>query len=201
MNGRSVSWRSERHFDLLKTLIEAEPEIVSYEVLRNGVWRGKQIEPHTIAQTVKNLRERLGVYQDCIRNQPGKGYHFDRPRSASGHLELEIATMLEVAIVEWTRRTGVSLLRALRLFRQVVELDPSCAQAHLGVAACITMGCHVGFAVLPMTELSEARSSAEAALSLAEENRTKAAALCQVASSASCMTGISKRRRICSARR
>ena len=56
LNGRSVSWRSERHFDLLKALIEAEPEIVSYKTLRERVWRGKEIEPQTIAQTVKNLR-------------------------------------------------------------------------------------------------------------------------------------------------
>jgi tetratricopeptide (TPR) repeat protein len=94
---------------------------------------------------------------------------------------LEILTLLKVATDEWNRRTGASLLRGLQLFRRVVDVDPECVDGHLGVAACVTMGCHIGFAVLPKTELSNARRAADKALSLSKKNHHKAAALCQKA--------------------
>ena len=75
----------------------------------------------------------------------------------------------------------MSLLRALKLFQRVVELDPTCARGHLGVATCLIMGCHVGFAVVPMTELPAAMRAAKTALSLAKETKAKAAAICHAA--------------------
>jgi tetratricopeptide (TPR) repeat protein len=183
-NERVVSWRSTRHFELLRVLIDGEPDVVLYEELRQRVWNGKEVEPQTIAQTVKDLRGRLGLYSDCIRNQPGKGYYFDRPPYGApqgGDPPLEVVTLLKVATDEWNRRTSVSLLRALKLFRRVVELDPGCVRGHLGVATCITLGCHVGFAVVPMGELAEARKAADVSLSLARDNSSRAAAMCQMA--------------------
>jgi DNA-binding winged helix-turn-helix (wHTH) protein/Flp pilus assembly protein TadD len=179
-----VSWRSARHFELLRVLIDAEPDVVLYEELRKRVWDGKEIEPQTIAQTIKDLRERLGLYADCIRNQPGKGYYFDRPPSGvlqASDPPLEIVTLLKVATDEWNRRTSVSLLRALKLFRRVVEIDPDCVPGHIGVATCITLGCHIGFAVVAMTELAEARTAVETALTLARDDPSRAAAMSQMA--------------------
>ena len=179
-----MSWRSARHFELLKTLIDSEPEVVTYGALRERVWHGKEIEPQTIIQTVKDLRGRLGTYADCIRNQPGKGYYFDRPPSGvfqDGNLPLEVLTLLRVAADEWDRRTGESLLRALTLYRRVVETDPACVEGLLGMAVCVTMGCHVGFAVVPRADLHIARKAADRALALAKNNRERAAALCQIA--------------------
>jgi len=183
-NGRALSWRSGRHFNLLRVLIDHEPEVVNYEELRRRVWDGKEIQPQTIAQTVKDLRERLGIYADCIRNQPGKGYYFDRPPSGyltEETLPLQIVTLLRVANDEWNRRTGACVVRALTLFQRVVELEPRCVEGHVGIAACVTIGCHVGFAVLPMSALGQAREAAERALSLAKDPCQKAAALCQIA--------------------
>lgn len=183
-DGRAVSWRSQRQFDLLRVLIEAEPDVVAYDELKVRVWGGKEVLPQTIKQTIKNLRGHLGAYDDCVRNQPGEGYYFNRPPSAVvGHsnLPLEIRTLLKVATEEWNRRTGASLLRGLKLFRQAVELDPNCVEGLLGVAACITMGCHVGFAVVPREELQEARNASDKALSLATGNRQTATTLCQIA--------------------
>jgi DNA-binding winged helix-turn-helix (wHTH) protein/Tfp pilus assembly protein PilF len=183
-NERALSWRSGRHFELLRALIDHEPAVVDYEELRRRVWDGKEIQPQTIAQTVKDLRSRLGIYADCIRNQPGKGYYFDRPPSGfltEGNLPLGTLTLLKVASDEWNRRTGASVLRALALFRRVVELESGCVEGHVGVAACVTIGCHVGFAVLPPAALCEAREAADRALSLAKDKRQKASALCQIA--------------------
>lgn len=183
-NGRVVSWRSSRHFDLLRVLIDAEPDVVPYDALRQRVWNGKEIEPQTIAQTVKDLRERLGMYADCVRNQPGHGYYFDRPpywRVEDGAQPLELLTLIKVGTDEWNRRTGASLLRGLDLFRRGAALDPACVDAQLGIASCVTMGCHVGFAVLERQALAEARRAINSALAIAKNNRHRAAALCQKA--------------------
>ncbi|MEM6708708.1 MAG: winged helix-turn-helix domain-containing protein, partial [Pseudomonadota bacterium] len=64
-------------YDLLLTLVDAAPGLVTYETLAERVWRGRAVTPETIAQRAKLLREALSDsarnprYVELIR---GKGY-------------------------------------------------------------------------------------------------------------------------------
>lgn len=179
-NGEPVRWWSRRRFELLKTLIDAGGEVVSYASLIEDIWRSGDVLIHTIVQTANDLRRCLGAYGDCIENQHGIGYRFRRPPKhprtiASANLDLQTLTLYSLAVEEFGRRSRQSLVRALTYFRAVVERHPQFVPAVLGIADCLTLLGHGGFPVFRPTDiLPETRATAAKVLELATDPQMKA---------------------------
>ena len=124
----------------------------------------------SIRTTLSKLKYILGPADPVVRNVRHHGYRFDLndhpPRPSL--LPRGIVMRLQEADDAFRRRTGASVRQALKLYREAIDLDPQCIRGHLGVAACITVGCHVGFAIFsPAKHLAEAYRAGKAAFSLA----------------------------------
>lgn len=177
------SW-SQRHFEVLKLLMNAGGEVVAYETLIAAVWgANSDITHHGVGKTVRDLRRRLADHGQWIQNHFGHGYSLAPPRSsarmapASSELDLDALTQYAMAQEEFRRRSTESLQRSLGHFRAVIEQYPRFASAHLGVANCLILLGHGGFPVFAAREiLPHARSSIERVLELSNDAETLAAA-------------------------
>jgi tetratricopeptide (TPR) repeat protein len=167
-----VSWRSRVYFELLKTLIEAQGSVVSYLELETKVWSRPQTRHH-ICETVRIIKNKLEICSDYIKNQPGEGYYWDPPSDlpvldANSELELRVSRLRTIARQDWMRRTRSSVRRALDRFRELAELQPNAADAHLGIAECLLLLAHIGFQVFDTrATLPVMRREARHALKLA----------------------------------
>jgi tetratricopeptide (TPR) repeat protein len=184
-DGRLHRWRSKTAFPLLKMLIEAEPGIVTFDELLAEVWPSKELRRpyHTVGEGIRLLKACIPGYADHIKNHVGMGYSFDRaPKrpvfEIGTETELQAARLYAIANSEWTRRTTESVQRALDLFRKLADLQPKNPKAQLGIAQCLFLLGHVGFAVFPAREvMPKARAATEKAAKLAQDDHTRAAAL------------------------
>ncbi len=181
-DGQPVRWWSSRQFELLKMLIEANGEVVSYDTLATTVWAGTDVQPHTINETAHNLSRNLVEYGDCIQNQFGIGFCFRRPPTApSGpgavDLDLDSQTLYSVGVEDWNRRTESSLQRAVANSRLLLARRPDFVPALVMLADCLSLLAHAGFPVLRPTEvLPEVRSVVAKALKLARGPEAKSEA-------------------------
>jgi DNA-binding winged helix-turn-helix (wHTH) protein len=182
-NDRLHCWRSKIHFLLLKTLIDAEPEVVTFDQFLTDVWPGKDRTHHNVGEHMRGLKGCIVGCADHIKNHPGIGYSFDRaPKrplfEPGAGVDLQAARLFTVAHAEWTRRTRDSVGRALDLFQELADLQLNNPLAHLGMAECLALLGHVGFGVFPTREaIPKARAAVNRALSLATDDTTRAAVL------------------------
>jgi len=182
--GRPMRWRSRRRFDFLKVLLEAEGHVVTSDILATEVWRDRpDVQPHTINKSANDLKHLLGIYGDCIQNQPGIGFYFQPPAEKKilapvPELDLDAMGLYGRALTEWNKRTLCSLQRALRDFREILKQNPKFVHALLGLVDCLTLLSHAGFPVLKAARtVRETMSAAKRALELAPDGETRAAAL------------------------
>jgi len=181
-NGRLIRSWSPRRFELLKILIEADGAVISYDDLIIRAWGNSNVTFHTITKTANDLKRCLGEYADCVQNQHGVGYFFQRPPTqvsvrVNANLDLDAITEYGLGLEELNRRTESSLQRALVRFRGVATDYPEFVPALLGVADCLTLLGHAGFPVFsPAQVLPEARATVERAIELAADSETRAAA-------------------------
>src|ERR1700732_2597554 len=69
-------------FELLRTLVEAAPNIVSNDELSRAVWHGVIVGPETVTQRVKLVRDALGDDPEApryIAGLRGQGYRILQP--------------------------------------------------------------------------------------------------------------------------
>jgi len=187
-NERLHCWRSKLHFSLLKLLIDSEPTVVTFDRFLEEVWPGQDRTMHNVGENIRLLKLCIKGCSDHIKTHPGVGYSFERapkhPRFEQGTpIEFQAAKLYAVAHAEWMRRTRDSVRRALDLFRELRDLQPANARAHLGVAESLFLLSHVGFGVLSAQKaIPEARKALEGALEFAgQDAATRAAALSAMA--------------------
>ena len=144
-------------FDLLQTLAEASPSMVSYDVLAERVWQGRPVSPETIAQRAKMLRDALSDdarsprYLELVR---GQGY---RLVADAEQLTNEFSTERSRSKVVWT----VAALASIALF--FVLVTPFEGEYEDGDDAMPSV------AVLPFADMSKAGDQQYLADGVAEE--------------------------------
>jgi len=96
-------------FDLLLHLVRNAPRVVGREELLEKVWRGAVVEPHTLKQRVKLLRQSLGDDPRCpryIATIRGSGYRLvPRPVSIVTDWSYRLTRRL-LHILEFAGRAG-----------------------------------------------------------------------------------------------
>ena len=178
--GRAIT-RSRRRFAVLKALLDARGQVVSFDDLIDRAFDANDdLERHTVVKTVNDLRQELEEFGDCIQNDYNVGYYFRPPADAKAipnGIDLETWTEYRVGLDEWSRRTEGSLQRGLAHFRRVITRCPDFAPGYIWAAECLCLLGHVGLQVFPAAEvMAEARAHASKALSAAADNETLAAA-------------------------
>src|SRR5665213_472398 len=183
-DGEPIPGWGKRRFRLLKALMDAGGDTVSYDQLIERVWGDSDVTLHTIIQTANDLKRALEEFSDCVQNIPGVGYSFRKPLSRNTNtpnpegLDLETLTRHAVGLDESRLRTEASLRRALEHFRYVTEQCPQVVDALLAKADCLIVLGHTGYqAFSPVQILEEAYGAARAALKLALNDKALAAAL------------------------
>jgi DNA-binding response OmpR family regulator len=63
----------------LKLLISKKGEIVDYTIIKDVVWKGKNMSIFTMRNIVNKIRQK--TYYEIIRNHSNKGYIIDNPKS------------------------------------------------------------------------------------------------------------------------
>ena len=59
----------------LKLLISKRTEIVDYDMIKDVVWRGKDMSIYTMRNIVNKIRQK--TYYEIIKNHSNKGYTID----------------------------------------------------------------------------------------------------------------------------
>jgi adenylate cyclase len=146
-------------YQLLLTLVQAAPDVVSHDELVRSVWDGRAVSPETISQRVKLLRDALG-------DDPANPRYVEGVRGHGYRLlpSVEASSNGAVAATRAKRLTRAGTALALLLVAAVVAwivMTPSATTraAREGTA----------IAVLPFVDLSEARDQQYLADGLAEE--------------------------------
>lgn len=64
---------------LLKLLIDKKGDIVNYDMIKDVVWKGKEMSIYTMRNIVNKIRQK--TYYDIIRNHSNKGYTIDNHKN------------------------------------------------------------------------------------------------------------------------
>ena len=157
----------------LALLVNAEGRVVTREELRRALWQsGTFVDfDRAINKAVNQLRQLLGDNAErprFIQTVPKSGYRFVAP-VARGPLRPtqnpQVSESLLKARHFWNQRTGEGVARSVEYFRQVIEQDPTCADAWAGLAQSrATLGV-LGLQP-PHEAFRSARAAAERALAL-----------------------------------
>lgn len=76
LNGKSLDLR-RKEYELLVLLLQNKGRLVTKEFITEALWKGESIvTSNTLSVHLKNLREQLGPYRDCIETLVGEGYRF-----------------------------------------------------------------------------------------------------------------------------
>jgi DNA-binding winged helix-turn-helix (wHTH) protein len=63
---------------VLAVLVKDKDKLLPYAELKEKAWGADtRVEPHTLSETVLDVRKVLGEYKVCIENKPKRGYRFD----------------------------------------------------------------------------------------------------------------------------
>ena len=124
-------------FDLLVTLVEGAPSVITHDALATQVWKKRLVTPETIVQRVKLLRRALGddasapQYIEVVR---GQGYRLiptveriaEAPAPSIADLALAHAARprLQTALVGREQELGV--LRQARALTESKDPGASC---------------------------------------------------------------------------
>jgi len=128
-DGVSLELRPQA-FRALKVLIDNRGQLVEYPQLIREAWAGLQVSKHTVAVTVNEVKDALGVYGSWITCRPKLGYLLEVPESNDfirrGWHFLNLYT-----------RAGFE--NGLRCFQQAAEKDSADFRAFAGVASAYLM--------------------------------------------------------------
>ena len=112
-------------FDLLLSLVESAPDLVTYDELAEQVWQGRPVTPETITQRAKMLRDALSEdaaeprYLESIR---GRGYRLIADVES---LSAETTRKPARRVIYFLAITAVALLAALYLAARLPDEDPT----------------------------------------------------------------------------
>jgi len=143
-------------YQLLLTLVEAAPNVVTHDELARSIWGGRPVTPETISQRVKLLRDALSDdphdprYIELVR---GQGYRL-LPRVEM--LPQESAASGRTTRLAWVGAAAIALFVAVAVVFWIVRATPAVGQGS-------------SIAVLPFADLSPAGDQQYLADGMAEE--------------------------------
>ena len=73
-NNGAISF-TKFEFDLLKLLLDHHSEIISYEEIKEKVWKEKKMSIFTMRNVVNKIRNK--TYYEIIKNNSSSGYQID----------------------------------------------------------------------------------------------------------------------------
>lgn len=177
LRGSSEIHLSRLSFALLRTLIEAAPNVVSNEQLAHAVWQGVVVNPETVTQRVKVLRDALGdnpAAPRYIAGLRGQGYRLvpavialsDNPTPSTSGVPggRPHTTRPRIAAIALS---AVAIILGAGVLVSTVPGWLSPSQAPVPPAS--TAPPIHSIAVLPFLDLSEAHNDAYLADGIAEE--------------------------------
>jgi DNA-binding winged helix-turn-helix (wHTH) protein/Flp pilus assembly protein TadD len=107
-------------FRVLQFLIQNSGRLVDYDEMLVEAWGGAKVSKHTVAVTLRELKDVLGDYGSWITIRPGYGYSLEIPESE--HL-------MRVGQHFRNHHTRSGLDSAFRCFEQVTEIEGGNARA------------------------------------------------------------------------
>ncbi|MBS0556915.1 MAG: winged helix-turn-helix domain-containing protein [Proteobacteria bacterium] len=134
--------------DVLIYLIEHRDRVVDKDELLGAVWSGRVVEENNLTQAISSLRRAFGVgagEHRFIRTFPNRGYRFVADLSADvnsakrgaayGSMHDPAAERLYLAGRDLIDAPSIARVkRAIGIFRQVLDIDPSHSLAWSGLA-------------------------------------------------------------------
>ena len=112
-DGQEISLRPQV-FRVLQFLIQNSGRLVDFDEMLVEAWGGAKVSKHTVAVTLRELKDVLGEYGSWITIRPGYGYSLEIPQSE--HL-------MRVGQHFRSQHTRSGLDNALRCFGQVTEIE------------------------------------------------------------------------------
>lgn len=113
-------------FRVLQFLIQNSGRLVDYDEMLSEAWGGAKVSKHTVAVTLRELKDLLGDFGLWITIRPGYGYSLEIPESE--HL-------MRVGHHFRSQYTRSGLDSAIRCFEQVTEIEGGNARAWETLAA------------------------------------------------------------------
>lgn len=107
-------------FRVLQFLIQNSGRLVDFDEMLVEAWGGAKVSKHTVAVTLRELKDVLGEYGSWITIRPGYGYTLEIPESE--HL-------MRIGQHFRSQYTRSSLDSAIRCFEQVTEIEGGNARA------------------------------------------------------------------------
>jgi TolB-like protein/DNA-binding winged helix-turn-helix (wHTH) protein len=143
-------------FQLLLTLVEAAPRVVTHDELVRSIWRGRSVSPETISQRIKLLRDALG-------DDPGNPRYVEGVRGQGYRLLPRVEVLPDESPARrrpgWVVPMGaaISLAAAAAIGFWIVTAQTDAARERNSIA------------VIPFADLSPARDQQYLADGIAEE--------------------------------
>jgi DNA-binding winged helix-turn-helix (wHTH) protein/Flp pilus assembly protein TadD len=132
-------------FRVLQFLIQNSGRLVDFDEMLAEAWAGAKVSKHTVAVTLRELKDVLGEYGSWITIRPGYGYSLEIPESE--HL-------MRVGQHFRSQYTRSGLDSALRCFEQVTEIEGANVRAWESLAG---LHIEIGFlSVRPPREVNKA---------------------------------------------
>src|SRR5579863_3998106 len=107
-------------FRVLQFLIQNSGRLVDFDEILAEAWGGARVSKHTVAVTLRELKDMLGEYGSWITIRPGYGYSLEIPESE--HL-------MRVGQHFRSQFSRSGLDSALRCFEQVTEIEGANSRA------------------------------------------------------------------------
>jgi DNA-binding winged helix-turn-helix (wHTH) protein len=131
-------------FRVLQFLIQNSGRLVDFDEMLAEAWGGAKVSKHTVAVTLRELKDVLGEYGSWITIRPGYGYSLEIPESE--HL-------MRVGQHFRSQYTRSGLDSALRCFEQVTGVEGANSRAWESLAS---LHLEIGFlAVRPSREVNK----------------------------------------------
>lgn len=190
---------SERLFQLLLALVEADGGVVDREALSERVWGAEGVTDPNLTQHIYLLRELLGEKHGepgYVLTIPGRGYRFAAPVSviveqddasvrstlASAHVETCDRQVLQLycrGSFMLDRRTAPALQEAVRCFDDALQIDAAFVPALVGLGRAWALLAEY-WHVPPSPAMRQARCSIERAVELDPRSPMALAALSEI---------------------
>src|ERR1700733_7327739 len=107
-------------FRVLQFLIQNSGRLVDFDEMLAEAWGGAKVSKHTVAVTLRELKDVFGEYGSWITIRPGYGYSLEIPESE--HL-------MRLGQHFRSQHTRTGLDSAVRCFEQVTEIEGGSVRA------------------------------------------------------------------------
>ena len=166
-------------YDVLVELVRESGKLVTKQKLLARVWPEAFVEEGILTVHISSLRKALGDLQRpprCIETVPRSGYRFiatvapmladdESARLGSGVCPIEVYELVGRGRLHLLAASHFELPAAVSAFQAAIEIDPSYAAAHAGLA--LTRCAQAAFRVMPHAQAyTEAKASALRALAM-----------------------------------